>query len=45
MLFEDRVEQSLRNTLRIVKLSQINLEVRRAAVRVAIAQVDIAAAT
>ena len=42
MLFEDRVEQSLRNTLRIVKLSQINLEVRRAAVRVAIAQVDIA---
>ncbi len=42
MLFEDQVEQSLRNTLRIVKLSQINLEVRRAAVRVAIAQVDIA---
>ena len=42
MLFEDRVDQSLRNTLRIVKLSQINLEVRRAAVRVAIAQVDIA---
>ena len=42
MLFADQVEQSLRNTLRIVKLSQINLEVRRAAVRVAIAQVDIA---
>lgn len=42
MLFEDQVVQSLRNTLRIVKLSQINLEVRRAAVRVAIAQVDIA---
>lgn len=42
MLFEDRVSQSLRNTLRIIKLSQINLEVRRAAVRVAIAQVDIA---
>lgn len=42
MLFEDRVDQSIRNTLRIVKLSQINLEVRRAAVRVAIAQVDIA---
>ncbi|MDA8696898.1 TolC family protein [Rhodopirellula sp.] len=42
MLFEDSVEQSLRNTLRIVNLSQINLEVRRAAVRVAIAQVDIA---
>ncbi len=42
MLFEDRVSQSLRNTLRIIKLSQINLEVRRAAVQVAIAQVDIA---
>lgn len=42
MLFEDRVSQSLRNTLRIIQLSQINLEVRRAAVQVAIAQVDIA---
>ncbi len=41
-LFEDRVSQSLRNTLRIVTLSQINLEVRRVAVQVAIAQVDIA---
>lgn len=42
MLFEDRISQSLRNTLRIIQLSQINLEVRRAAVQVAIAQVDIA---
>jgi hypothetical protein len=42
MLFEDRVSQSLRNTIRIIQLSQINLEVRRAAVAVAIAQVDIA---
>ncbi len=42
MLFEDRVSQSLRNTLRIVQLSQLNFEVRRAAVRVAIAQVDLA---
>ncbi len=42
MLFEDRVKQSIRNTLRIVELSRINFEVRRAAVQVAIAQVDIA---
>ncbi|MEO1530156.1 MAG: TolC family protein [Planctomycetota bacterium] len=42
MLFEDRVQQSIRNTLRIITLSEINLEVRRAAVQVAIAQVDIA---
>ncbi len=42
MLFEDRVTQSLRNTLRIIELSQINLEVRRTAVQVAIAQVDVA---
>ena len=42
MLFEDRVSQSLRNTLRLIRLSQINLEVRRVAVQVAIAQVDIA---
>jgi outer membrane protein TolC len=41
-LFEDRVSQSIRNTLRIIKISQINLEVRRVAVQVAIAQVDIA---
>lgn len=42
MLFEDRVSLSLRNTLRIAALSRINLEVRRTAVQVAIAQVDIA---
>jgi len=42
MLFEDQAGQSLRNTLRIVRLSQINFEVKRAAVRVAIAQVDLA---
>jgi len=42
MLFEDRVTQSLRNTMRITQLSQLNFEVRRAAVRVAIAQVDLA---
>jgi len=42
MLFEDELKRSLRNTLRIVKLSQINFEVRRAAVRVAVAQVDLA---
>tara|TARA_R110002096_G_scaffold114770_7_gene248817 strand:- start:4375 stop:6939 length:2565 start_codon:yes stop_codon:yes gene_type:complete len=40
--FEDQVSQSLRNSLRIVRLSQLNFEVRRAAVRVAIAQVDLA---
>ncbi|MFT5526669.1 MAG: hypothetical protein ACI9HK_004648 [Pirellulaceae bacterium] len=42
MLFEDRVDQSIRNTLRIAELGQLNFEVRRAAVQVAIAQVDIA---
>ena len=42
MLFEDRISQGLRNTLRILALTEINLEVRRAAVQVAIAQVDIA---
>jgi len=40
MLFEDRISQSLRNTLRIIELSQLNFELRRGAVRVAIAQVD-----
>jgi len=42
MLFSDRISQSLRNTLRTITLSEINLEVRRVAVQVAIAQVDIA---
>jgi hypothetical protein len=42
MLFEDRISQSLRNTLRIIDLSQLNFELRRAAVQVAISQVDLA---
>jgi outer membrane protein TolC len=41
-LFEDRVTQSLRNTLRILKLSELNFELRRSAVQVAISQVDLA---
>ncbi len=39
MLFEDGISQSLRNTLRIIDLSQVNFEIRRAAVLVAISQV------
>jgi hypothetical protein len=42
MLFEDRISQSLRNTLRITRMGQLNFEIRRAAVQVAIAQVDLA---
>jgi hypothetical protein len=42
MLFEDDVRRSLRNTLRIVELGQISFEVRRAALRVAVTQVDLA---
>ncbi len=42
MLFEDRISQSLRNTLRIVRLSQFNFELRRSAVQIAISQVDLA---
>lgn len=42
MLFEDQVSQSLRNTLRIVDQSQLNFEIRRAAVRIAISQVGLA---
>lgn len=42
MLFEDQVSQSLRNTLRIIDLSQLNFEIRRAAVRIAISQVGLA---
>lgn len=41
MLFEDRVVQSVRNTVRSVELSQINFEIARAAVGVAISQVDL----
>ena len=42
MLFEDRVGQSLRNTTRLIELCQLNFELRRSAVQVAISQVDIA---
>ncbi|MEY2600450.1 MAG: hypothetical protein RLZZ142_2709 [Verrucomicrobiota bacterium] len=42
MLFEDRIAQSLRNTLRLTALSELNFELRRSAVQIAIAQVDIA---
>jgi outer membrane protein TolC len=41
MLFEDRITQSLRNTIRTIEVSQLNFEIARAAVRVAIAQVDL----
>ncbi len=40
--FEDRVQLSLRNTIRIVDLSQLNFELRRDAVQIAISQVDLA---
>jgi outer membrane protein TolC len=40
--FEDNVSQSLRNTLRLVNLSQLNFEFRRSAVQTALAQVDLA---
>jgi len=39
--FRDRVYQSLRNTLRQIRLNEINFELRRAAVQVAISQVDL----
>lgn len=39
MRFEDEISQSLRNTLRVVDLSQVNFEIRRAAVLVAVSQV------
>lgn len=42
MLFEDRVSQSLRNTLRLMELGQLNFELRRSAVQSALAQVDLA---
>ncbi len=42
MLFEDKVDQSLRNTLRLIDLCQLNFELRRSAVQVAISQVDLA---
>jgi outer membrane protein TolC len=39
--FEDRVDQQLRTTLRTIRLNQIDFELRRAAARVAISQVDL----
>jgi hypothetical protein len=41
-LFEDNVSRSLRNTLRVVELAQLNFELRRGAVQNALAQVDLA---
>ncbi|MEX0713534.1 MAG: hypothetical protein WD278_14350 [Pirellulales bacterium] len=42
MQFRDRIHQGLRNTLRQVELNEVNFELRRAAVLVAIGQVDLA---
>lgn len=42
LLFEDQVSQSLRNTLRLLSLVELNFELSRAAVHVAISQVDLA---
>lgn len=39
--FRDRVYQGLRNTLRQLRLNEVNFELRRAAVQVAISQVDL----
>lgn len=39
--YVDRVYQGLRNTLRTIELNEVNFELRRAAVMVAISQVDI----
>ena len=39
--FRDRLFQSLRNTLRQIRLNEVNFELRRAAVQVAISQVDL----
>ncbi|MGB6043764.1 MAG: hypothetical protein WBF93_11465 [Pirellulales bacterium] len=40
--FVDRVQQGLRNTIRNVHLNQLNFELRRAAVQLAISQVELA---
>jgi hypothetical protein len=42
MLFEDRINQNLRLILRTLELNQLNFEIRRSAVQVAIQQVDLA---
>ena len=39
--FRDRLYQGLRNTLRQIRLNEVNFELRRAAVQVAISQVDL----
>ena len=39
--FRDRVYQGLRNRLRQIRLNEVNFELRRAAVQVAISQVDL----
>ncbi len=41
MLFEDEINQSVRNSIRMADLLELNFEIRRAAVNVAIAQVDV----
>ncbi len=40
--FVDRVNQSLRGTLRTIELNQVNFELRRSAVHTALTQVDLA---
>lgn len=45
MLFEDRVAQSLRAIVRTIELNQLNFEIRRSALQVAIEQVDLARET
>ncbi len=40
--FEDRVSQGLRNLIRSIRLGQLNFEVRRASVFVAVTRVDVA---
>ncbi|MES2706528.1 MAG: TolC family protein [Verrucomicrobiota bacterium] len=40
--YSDQVTLSLRNTLRVIRLIQVNFEIRRSAVRSAIMQVDLA---
>ncbi len=42
MLFEDRINQSLRNILRIIQMFTLNFEMSRAGVIVAVKQVDLA---
>lgn len=42
MLFEDTVSQSVRAILRTIELNQLNFEIRRSAILVAIQQVDLA---